>query len=215
MTTTSSAAQHERRAVCALLEELGPEAPTLPEGWRTADLAAHLWVRERRPDAGPGLVLGGAAKRYTDGVMARSLRQHGYDQLVADVREGPPTLSVFSLPGVDGSANVTEYFVHTEDVRRAQPSGGDTPRTLPDDLVAALWGSAVRSARLLLLRRARGVGVRLETPAGRSAAVRSGADTVTVRGEPGELVLWLFGRGDAAAVELFGPADAVARLRSS
>ena len=49
-------AQQERQTLCDLLVELGPEAPTLCAGWATADLAAHLVVRERRPDSGPGLV---------------------------------------------------------------------------------------------------------------------------------------------------------------
>ena len=208
-----SPAQHERAAVCNLLDELGPDAPVLPEGWRTAEMAAHLWVRERRLDAGPGMVLGGAAKRHTDNVMSKALRDRGYERLVADVRDGPPLLSVFSLPGVGESGNVAEYFVHTEDVRRAQPTGGPA-RTLPDDLEEALWRAAVRSAPILLWRQAKGVGVKLERPTGQAAGVRGGTPTVTLRGEPGELVLWLFGRRDAADVELLGPPEVVARLES-
>ena len=46
----------ERAALLDLLERLGPDAPTLCEGWATHDLAAHLVVRERRPVAGPGYV---------------------------------------------------------------------------------------------------------------------------------------------------------------
>src|ERR1700735_4322129 len=49
-------AQQERATLCDLLVELGPDAPTLCEGWTTADMAAHLVVRERRPDSGTGLV---------------------------------------------------------------------------------------------------------------------------------------------------------------
>ena len=36
----------ERLELCDLLLELGPDAPTLCEGWTTADLAAHLVLRE-------------------------------------------------------------------------------------------------------------------------------------------------------------------------
>ena len=46
-----SFARDERIALCDLLDETGPEAPTLCEGWRTLDLAAHLVLREHRPDA--------------------------------------------------------------------------------------------------------------------------------------------------------------------
>lgn len=51
-----SLAQQERETLCDLFAELGPDAPTLCAGWVTADLAAHLVARERRPDSGPGLV---------------------------------------------------------------------------------------------------------------------------------------------------------------
>jgi hypothetical protein len=47
-------AQAERHALCDLLAETGPDAPTLCEGWTTGDLAAHLLTRERRPDAAAG-----------------------------------------------------------------------------------------------------------------------------------------------------------------
>ena len=214
MRSPQSPAHHERRAVCDLLDELGPQAQTLPAGWRTAELAAHLWVRERRPDAGPGLVLQGPAKRYTDRLMARALEERGYERLVADVRAGPPTLSVFSLPGVDAAANVTEYFVHTEDVRRAQGGERAVPRSLPDQLEEALWSTATRMGPLLVRRRAKVCGVELATPGGRRETLRVGEPTVALRGEPGELVLWLFGRREAADVEVLGPADAVARLTS-
>lgn len=36
----------------------GPDAPTLGAGWKTRDLAAHLVVRESRPDAAAGVIGG-------------------------------------------------------------------------------------------------------------------------------------------------------------
>src|SRR5690349_11008507 len=50
-------ARTERAALCDLLVTVGPDAPTLCEGWTTRDLAAHLAVRDRRPDAAAGIVL--------------------------------------------------------------------------------------------------------------------------------------------------------------
>ncbi len=41
--------QRERAELCDLFDELGPDAPTLCGDWTTADLAAHLVVRERNP----------------------------------------------------------------------------------------------------------------------------------------------------------------------
>ncbi len=69
-------ARSEREALTELMSTLGPDAPTLNEGWTTRDLAAHLVVRERRPDAAAGIVvppLGGYAER----VRRRSPRSTG------------------------------------------------------------------------------------------------------------------------------------------
>jgi hypothetical protein len=49
-------ARQDRLALCDLFDELGPDAPTLNEGWSTADLAADLVARDRRPDSVPGLL---------------------------------------------------------------------------------------------------------------------------------------------------------------
>src|SRR5439155_20488720 len=50
-------ARDERSALCDLFAEVGPDAPTLCGGWLTRDLAAHLVIRERRPDAAAGIVI--------------------------------------------------------------------------------------------------------------------------------------------------------------
>ncbi|MFL6076285.1 MAG: TIGR03085 family metal-binding protein [Mycobacteriales bacterium] len=116
----------ERIALADLLEELGPDAPTLCEGWTTADLAAHLVVRERRPDAGLGIVASPLA-RWTANVQASAKKRYGYQQLTQLVRQGPPLWS--PLRPVDALANTVEYFVHHEDVRRA--TGLATARARP------------------------------------------------------------------------------------
>ena len=82
--TSSSAAAgslavHERRALADLLGELGPDAPTCCEGWTTAHLAAHLVVRDRRPDAMPGYALEMvprlARPPLPEGLVSRPLRR--------------------------------------------------------------------------------------------------------------------------------------------
>ncbi len=111
--TPPSLAQQERTALCDLFVERGSDAPTLCEGWFTADLAAHLVVRERRPDSGPGLVWPPLAG-YTDKVR-RSVRDRmPWGKLVETVRRGPPLL----LRPFDGPMNTVEFFIHVEDVRR-------------------------------------------------------------------------------------------------
>src|SRR5229473_953479 len=88
-----SYARDERTALCALLDETGPGAPTLCEGWRTADLAAHLVLRERRPDAALG-ILGGPLAGYTDRVRRGMTARTPYPLLVETIRTGPPRLSL-------------------------------------------------------------------------------------------------------------------------
>uniref|UniRef100_UPI0025DDC77B maleylpyruvate isomerase family mycothiol-dependent enzyme n=1 Tax=uncultured Brevibacterium sp. TaxID=189678 RepID=UPI0025DDC77B len=44
-------ARSERRSLAALLRTVGPDAPTLCEEWTTRDLAVHIVIRDRRPDA--------------------------------------------------------------------------------------------------------------------------------------------------------------------
>src|SRR5580700_2722680 len=105
----------ERREICDLFVELGADAPTLCEGWQTADLAAHLVVRERRPDTGPGLVWPPLAG-HTDKVRRAVKDRTPWTTLVERVRQGPPRL----LRRVDGPMNTVEFFIHVEDVRRAQ-----------------------------------------------------------------------------------------------
>ena len=49
-----TAASRERAALVTTMRAVGPDAPTLCGDWTTRDLAAHLVLRERRPDAAPG-----------------------------------------------------------------------------------------------------------------------------------------------------------------
>ena len=125
-------AQQERNTICDLFIELGPDAPTLCDGWVTSDLAAHLVVRERRPDSGPGIVWPPLAG-YTDKVRRSVKDRTAWTDLIANVRRGPPLL----LRPFDGPMNTVEFFIHVEDVRRAQPQW--QPRPLSDELADALW----------------------------------------------------------------------------
>jgi uncharacterized protein (TIGR03085 family) len=197
-------APDERRALCDLFEQSGPDAPTLCDGWTTYDLAAHLVQRERRLDAGPGILLPPLAG-YTERVRTGLLRRHSYPELVAMVREGPPRWSPFAL--FDAAANTVEYFVHHEDVRRQGEEW--EPRELDPEFEAFLW-SRLTMAKLVLRRAP--AHVSLVRPDGTSLNVHRGLPQVRVHGPVSELVLWALGRTTAARVEIRGDADAAERL---
>ena len=52
-----TAAARERAALVTTMRDAGPDAPTLCGEWTTRDLAAHLVLRERRPDAAAGIMI--------------------------------------------------------------------------------------------------------------------------------------------------------------
>ncbi|MFD8229485.1 TIGR03085 family metal-binding protein [Streptomyces massasporeus] len=205
----STHAKRERLLLADLLETAGPDAPTLCEGWTTRDLAAHVVVRERRPDAAGGMLIKQLAPRL-DKVMAE-YTDKPYEELIQLIRTGPPRFSPFSLKPVDEASNIIEFYVHTEDVRRAQPDW--SPRDLDPVFQDALWSRLERTARLM----GRGVptGLVLRRPDGQTAVAHRGTPVVTVTGEPSELVLFSYGRQNAAKVDLDGDENAIAKLHES
>ncbi|MDT0379977.1 TIGR03085 family metal-binding protein [Streptomyces sp. DSM 42041] len=202
----STHARRERLLLADLLESAGPEAETLCGGWRTRDLAAHLVVRERRADAAGGIVLKPLAARL-ERVQAE-FRDKPYEELIQLIRTGPPKFSPFSLKQVDEAANVVEFFVHAEDVRRAQPDW--TPREIDPVFADALWRRLETVARLSGRRSP--VGLVLRRPNGQTVVAHKGTPVVTVSGEPAELLLFAYGRQRVARVETEGDKDAVARV---
>jgi len=180
--------------------EVGPDASTLCEGWLTKDLAAHVFVRERRPLAMAGLVLDGAFADLTELSMEAALWSHGYAALVSKVRAGPPLL----VRPFDDVVNLFEFFVHTEDVRRAAPTW--EPRNEPQ-LDLALWASLRRWARMLT-HKLRGAGLVLELPDGERIVARRDEPRAVLSGGAQELVLFLHDRPEVAKVSLSGPEEA-------
>ena len=193
-------ARAERAALLDLLAAAGPDAPTLLTGWTTHDLAAHLVVRDRQPLALPGLVV--PPLHRVTAAFERRARQRPYDDLLAALHAGPGPLSPGALGDV---AELHEWFVHHEDVRRA---ADPAPRETPPALEGAVW-SRVQLLGPGLAARARGLGITLATPEGRRLRVRRGPREVAVAGRPTELLLWLFGRREAADVQVTGEPAAV------
>ncbi|MET9529018.1 MULTISPECIES: TIGR03085 family metal-binding protein [unclassified Streptomyces] len=201
----STHAKRERLLLADLLEAAGPGAPTLCEGWKTRDLAAHVVVRERRLDAAGGIMIG-ALKGRLDRVQGEFAAKP-YEELIQLIRTGPPKFSPYSLKQVDEGANAVEFFVHAEDVRRAQPDW--SPREVDPVFAEALWRRLEKAARLM--GRKAPVGLVLRRPDGQTAVAHRGTPVVTVTGEPGELTMFAFGRQDAAKVEVDGDPEASAR----
>jgi uncharacterized protein (TIGR03085 family) len=203
--------KRERAALADLLERLGPDARTLCGGWTTRDLAAHVVVRDRRPDTMPGLGLA-PLRGWTEQVR-EDYASRPYDELVSLLRTGPGRLSPFALPGADALVNAGELVIHHEDVRRAQP--GWEPRPLTAAARDEIWRTARRRALWTL----RGLPARLvirRSDADASVVVGTGEPrSLHLSGEPLELLLYLVGRRDVARVDVWGDSRAQAALEGS
>jgi uncharacterized protein (TIGR03085 family) len=203
-TTSRSLADTERVALADLLEELGPDAPTVDEGWTTAHLAAHLVTRDRRPDAQPGYALettpfGGPLAAWAHAAEDRLRRGTPYADLVAQVRSGPPRWMPTGWPVVADAVNTAEFAIHHEDVRRAQPDW--RPRVLPVAAQDRLWRDVTLFARAAARRVPGTLVLRRSDATGVEKRVGSGTPLTTVTGEPLELLLWASGRERVARVD--------------
>jgi uncharacterized protein (TIGR03085 family) len=202
MTASSpSFADRERRELADLLDALGPGAPTICAGWDTAHLAAHVVVRDRRPDALLGFGVeqagvGGPLATWPHRLEDRLRESTPYAVVVDRARSGPPSWSPLAWPPVARVLNTTEFAIHHEDVRRAQPEWA--PRILPRADQDTLWAAAALFARRAAGRR--GLVLRRSDVPGVDKTFGSGGRTVT--GEPMELLLWAAGRRDVARVTL-------------
>jgi uncharacterized protein (TIGR03085 family) len=199
----------ERQALCDTLVEVGQDAPTLCGDWTTRDLAAHLVVRDRRPDAAPGLITS-FMSGYTEQVRTTEA-ERPYREIVDRVRSGPPHWSPLRIDVLDRLANSLEFFVHHEDIRRARRPF--TPRELEPDLEDALADGIDRGGRFLTRRL--DVGLAFEPDGRTSISARKGPDRVTVAGPIGECALFVYGRKDVAQVTVRGPAAAITKVREA
>lgn len=199
-------ATRERHRLADELEAVGPDAPTLCGGWDTRMLAAHIVLRDRRPDAAPGILIPAFAG-HTERVQ-KDLAKKPFDELVDEVRDGPPVWNPARIPAVDRAMNSAEFFVHLEDVRRAQPKWD--VRDLADDEVNDLYAALKRMAPRLTHSSPVGITLTPDDDEHQPVVARSGDEMVTVSGPVGELVLWAFGRKPEAKVDIDGSDSAVA-----
>jgi uncharacterized protein (TIGR03085 family) len=197
-----SVAQFERIALAAALEAAGPEAPTLCTGWTARDLAAHIVLRERNPLAAFGVVVPALAG-HRDRVQ-KALADRPWAELLRLVR----ARSTLLPDRLDRLINTTEFFVHTEDVRRAAAEW--SPRPVEPHREAAMTRFLETSGRTMFRRAEVGVMIRLPGRDDRELRPATPDGTVTLAGPATEVTLYAFGRTGAALVEITGDENALA-----
>ncbi|MGJ9374240.1 TIGR03085 family metal-binding protein [Nesterenkonia sp. CF4.4] len=196
----TSTASEQRNALVTALRSVPADAPTLCEGWAAEDLALHIVIRDSRPDllVGPSLPLVGdrASKAL------QNLRGTGYESLVNRAQAGPPAYFPQNFPPLNDMMNTAEFYIHTEDVLRAQPDFDPTnPRSISEKLRRRLWKQgammfpmAARKAKRRITFESPGYGSTTSGPAPAPARKITGA--------PEELLLWAFGREEKAQVSI-------------
>jgi uncharacterized protein (TIGR03085 family) len=200
----------ERTALHDTLAEVGPEAPTLCTGWDTRMLLAHLIVRER------SLVEQATRMRFPRAAHAaeRALKDfaatHSYAAMLAAFDRGAPFWSPFALPPAREIANLLEYAIHHEDVRRVDPSARPRPLSLARQ--HAMFKRLRWFAHATMKDAPVPVELRWEA---HSIRVGRGSDRAVVTGDPLELALFAYGRQPVAVVEYSGDPVAVAAIRGA
>ncbi|MDO4898613.1 MAG: TIGR03085 family metal-binding protein [Rothia sp. (in: high G+C Gram-positive bacteria)] len=207
-TSAVEAVHSERTALVQVLRQAGSTAPTLCEGWETRHLLAHLLLRESKPLVVPGMglpFLAGHTDRVTNQLADELLEQRRYEKALDDFAALPGYFGMRRrFPALDAAMNTIEYFVHIEDVRRAADSW--QPRDLEAGVQQKIWADLLKRGGLMARKRF-AAGLVLEAPGYSPAAAavlapKPGTVAPVLTGEPGELVLYLFGRRDVAQVEL-------------
>lgn len=190
-------APSQRQRVTELFRSVGPGSPTLLPGWDCAMLAAHLVLRERRPDAALGILVPFLAG-HTERVQRR-LASRPWEDLCSLVASGPPRLhpARWSRRFAE-AADLVEFYVHGEDIRRAQAAR--QPATVPAADEDAFWTRLRALSRVVFRSHPMAVvlqresGERISAGKQPAAVPQPAADAVTVSGLPSELLLHAFGR---------------------
>ena len=190
----------QRRAVARLLAGLSPtewEMPSLCDGWRVRDVAAHLALAPQAP--GPGSMLaaalrarGGFHRMNHDLAVRHAQRPTG--DLVAELRDHADSRR---LPVVTNYRNILfDLLVHTQDI--AQPLGRSHPMPLDAARAGAerVWTMGWPFWARRRLHGMRLLATDVDWSAGHGAAIR---------GPIAALLLLLTGRAAAAQPELSGP----------
>lgn len=205
-----------RAALVAALYAAGPNEPTLVEQWKTQHLAASVYLREN-PHQVTAHAAGSSSTafdRAIDELATESSSRKAFYKLVRQIGDGPEPAPRQERPSILKRLRKTvlprrqtppspllEFFVHTEDIRRAQ--GRWAPRKLSDTYATALFEQLREQARYYY-EHARTGYVLVRTNGERIEAKR-GTTLTYVTGPAGELVLHALGRPDHALVLIDRP----------
>ena len=200
----------ERAELLRTLRRWGPDAPTLCEAWSARRLAAHIVVAEQA--AGVPLAVAYPVWRTISADRARGMQERfadtgerqmdkaeerGWDWLLGRLEGGPPR--TFALPMIVG-VRLVEEWIHHEDVRRGN---GEPQRPMHGRLAEALVAGGLTIRRFDVFAASRR-GIEVCLPDGMTFTVGTGEPVARVRGDAGEVTLWLAGRVSAANVEVEG-----------
>lgn len=205
-------ASRQRDRLRDLLLEKGEHAPTLCEGWDNRDMAVHLYLRENNALAAAGMFAKPLRPALTK--AEEKLDRIPFEKLVNKWGRGPAAFNPVKL--IDPFMNAAEHFVHAEDVRR----GAWNKENLAQHLAEEGYGVAPEDEKTVekiltyfgkaMLATSRG-SVVFEITDGRPINViekrgvnMDGQDVDRVKGRPGEILLWLYGR-EMADVEVHDP----------
>jgi len=205
-----------RAALVAALYAAGPNEPTLVEHWQTQHLAAAVYLRENphhvtsRGSADSQATLNSVIEQLGNESSSRKAF-YNLVRRIADGPEEPPAparkswlsrlRSAVTPRRQETESLLLHFFVHTEDIRRAQTRWA--PRKLTDDYADALFEQLREHARKYYANAKTGY-VLIRTNGERIVAKRGTAQTF-VTGPAGELVLHALGRPDHALVLIDRP----------
>ena len=200
----------EREALCDLFLELGPDAPTLCEGWDTIDLAGHLYVREHSLKGGVGIIVSRVSDWHDDAIARTkdaSRTRRSWRRCGSARRSGRSACSTARSTCRRCSCTTrTPAVVSTRRPDRPTRSPSSRPRS---------WTMLHRTHRFTTMK-VKGVHLDLVNSEHPDDTIHCGHgdETVQVVGRPGEIILYLLGRTEAAHVELVGTDAAVATLEA-
>jgi len=190
----------ERQGLVETLKALGPDAPTLCEGWMTKHLLAHLIMRETEPVNASGILLKGRQKQTQN--RLEELSTH-FESNLSKLMSGPPLWNPMRY--LDKWVNALEMLIHHEDVLRAQPNWQRRKFTESetkelDFLLKIAPRFLVRGAKVLPTL------VVGELPT---------TGRIILRGDQVDLLLFLAGRQSASTVSIEGDESDVADFMKS
>jgi len=199
---SESLARTERLGLVEVFRSLGPSAPTLCEGWRTADLLAHLVLRERKPVAALGILVPSLSARTEQLTLELA---SDFEANIRLFESGPPSWNPMRY--LDALVNGSEMLIHHEDVLRAQPEWKPRVLSAPAQQEAR---RILRGAAQLMTRGAK-VKVRPD-PAG---ALTPANGEVVIRGDEVDILLRISGRSTNVHVTILGSAHDVQLFENS